>query len=139
MWSCVSFCKTTINIFNFQFVLSTSASDGVNFWDVMKKLDEMNQEILQQRTHNQTDDSVAEISSTTATLLDFNPKVTTESATVRDNSQAERFSAQPLTEHGSTVTRQSEEIKTSSKKESDSLSPTPLSRDSKMKPDISST
>lgn len=132
----MSFCKTTINIFNFQFVLSTSASDGVNFWDVMKKLDEMNQEILQ---HNQTDDSVAEISSTTATLLDFNPKVTTESATVRDNSQAERFSAQPLTEHGSTVTRQSEEIKTSSKKESDSLSPTPLSRDSKMKPDISST
>lgn len=144
----MSFCKTTINIFNFQFVLSTSASDGVNFWDVMKKLDEMNQEILQQRTHNQTDDSVAEISSTTApqvptlsylTSLDFNPKVTTESATVRDNSQAERFSAQPLTEHGSTVTRQSEEIKTSSKKESDSLSPTPLSRDSKMKPDISST
>ncbi|XP_071163664.1 uncharacterized protein [Mytilus edulis] len=129
------------------FVLSTSASDGLNFWDAMKQLDEMNREILQQKSHNQND-TVAEVPSTTvpqestlsySTSLDFDNKVTTETATVHDNSQAEYFSAQPTTEHGTKVTRQSEEIKTSSRKQSDSLSPLLLSTDSKMKPDISST
>ncbi|XP_063429401.1 uncharacterized protein LOC134712145 isoform X2 [Mytilus trossulus] len=114
----------------------------------MKQLDEMNRKILQQRSHNQTDDTVAEVSSKTEppepTLpyskhVDFDNKVTTESPTVHDSTQAEHFSTRPTTEHGSTATRQSEEIKTSTRNESSSLPHIPLSTYSKIKPDMLST
>lgn len=117
----------------------------------MKQLDEMNREILQQRSFHQND-TVKKVSSTTvlqepntlhSTTLGFDDKVkTSETATVHDKSQTEKVSARPTTEHGThgpKVTRQSEAIKPTTSIESSSLSHLTFSTDYKMKPNISST